>query len=93
MIDLREGYFSDIGGFDGNVSIAIGAVIENAIGGTGHDLIIGNDAANNLDGGSGNDTVNGGTGNDTVQGGGGFDILRGGDGVDLPAQSRGLLLG
>src|SRR6185436_1669679 len=30
-IDLREGFFSSIGGATGNVTIAVGAIIENAI--------------------------------------------------------------
>lgn len=38
-IDLRPGYFSDVGGFTGNVSIALGAVIERAIGGRGGDIM------------------------------------------------------
>ncbi len=40
-----------------NISIAYGAVIENARGGGGNDLIIANRAANRIDGGAGSDTV------------------------------------
>ena len=36
---------------------AYGVVIENAVGGAGNDLLIGNDVANVLDGGAGFDTV------------------------------------
>ncbi|MCE1685442.1 M10 family metallopeptidase C-terminal domain-containing protein, partial [Enterobacter hormaechei] len=36
-INLNEGAFSDVGGLKGNVSIARGVVIENAIGGSGDD--------------------------------------------------------
>ncbi|APO88489.1 M10 family metallopeptidase [Marivivens sp. JLT3646] len=32
LLDLNDGAFSNIGGYDGNVSIAYGAVIENGIG-------------------------------------------------------------
>ena len=56
--------------------------IENAIGGSGDDLINGRDGANVLDGGGGNDTVNGMGGDDLLRGGGGNDLLQGGAGDD-----------
>ena len=56
-IDLNAGAFSNIGGQTGNVSIAIGTLIENAIGGRDNDTLIGNGANNVLNGGAGNDTV------------------------------------
>jgi len=71
------------GRFIDNVGIAYGAVIENAVGGSGNDTILGNVADNVLTGnggddliasGLGNDTLNGGTGNDTMLGGGGNDL-------------------
>lgn len=65
-IDLRQGTFSSVGGMLGNVSIALGAVIENAIGGAGADTIRGNAGDNRLTGGGGNDTIDGGLGSDTV---------------------------
>ena len=40
----------------GNVFIAKGVTIENAIGGSGNDLLIGNSASNELKGGAGNDS-------------------------------------
>jgi Ca2+-binding RTX toxin-like protein len=40
-----------------NIAIAYGAVIENAVGGSGNDLIIGNEVANVLTGGDGIDTA------------------------------------
>lgn len=43
--------------FRDNISIAYGAVIENAVGGGGDDLIVANQVANRLDGGLGSDTV------------------------------------
>jgi Ca2+-binding RTX toxin-like protein len=71
-IDLREEAFSSagpgnggIGVAVGNISIARGAVIENGIGGSGNDVLIGNDVANVLTGGLGVDTISGGAGNDT----------------------------
>lgn len=66
IIDLRQAAFSSVGGLVGNVSIALGAVIENAIGGTGADTIRGNSANNRITGGGGNDTIDGGLGSDTV---------------------------
>jgi Ca2+-binding RTX toxin-like protein len=47
-----------------NIAIAYGAVIENAIGGSGDDRIIGNQANNRLTGGAGNDTLTGDRGSD-----------------------------
>ena len=64
-IDLNPETFSNIGGRIGNVSIARGAVIENAVGGSGNDTIIGNAADNTIDLSRGGvDTANGGLGND-----------------------------
>jgi hypothetical protein len=72
-IDLRAGHFSDVGSLTENVSIAIGAAIENAIGGSGNDTIHGNDLANHLAGGDGNDRLTGGLGDDVMDGGLGVD--------------------
>ena len=82
VIELRQGYFSDVGGNRGNVAIAKGADIENAIGGSGADSITGNALNNQLQGGGGNDTVYGGDGNDTVTDVSGSNYLRGGEGND-----------
>jgi len=49
------------------------SLIDNAIGGSGNDIIIGNAIANVLNGGAGNDTITGGGGNDTIIGGPGID--------------------
>ena len=46
------------------ISIAVGTVIENAIGGSGNDTITGNDADNELEGNAGNDILDGGDGTD-----------------------------
>lgn len=81
-IDLRAGDFSDVGGYRDNIAIAYGVTIENAIGGTGADTIVGNGANNDLDGGSGNDTLSGEGGNDTLHGAAGNDQLDGGSGSD-----------
>jgi Ca2+-binding RTX toxin-like protein len=47
-----------------NVSIAYGAIIENAVGGGGNDRIYGNSVANRIQGGGGVDVVTLGGGND-----------------------------
>jgi Ca2+-binding RTX toxin-like protein len=65
-----------------NVFIAYGTVIENATGGSGNDLIIGNDVANSLNGSAGNDTLKGEAGNDSLNGGVGADTMLGGAGND-----------
>jgi serralysin len=57
LIDLNPLTFSNVAGDVGNVSIAVGTVIENATSGGGNDTIIGNGADNVLNGNGGNDTV------------------------------------
>ena len=66
-IDLNPETFSNVGGRTGNVVIARGTAIENAIGGTGNDTIIGNALANQI-------TLSFG-GVDTVSAGGGDDVI------------------
>ncbi|MBO9502986.1 M10 family metallopeptidase C-terminal domain-containing protein, partial [Brevundimonas sp. A19_0] len=66
LIDLRQAAFSNVGGLTGNVGIALGAVIENAIGGSGNDQMRGNSGNNSLRGNGGNDVIDGGLGEDTV---------------------------
>jgi len=82
LIDLREGFFSNVGGLVGNVAVAKGAQIENAVGGFGADRINGNALSNALTGGAGADTLYGGAGNDTLSGGDGQNFLRGEEGND-----------
>lgn len=72
-IDLREEAFSSTGGLKYNLAIAKGAVVENAVGGTGNDTLRGNAVANNLIGGDGNDQLRGDGGDDTLDGGSGTD--------------------
>lgn len=69
VIDLRQGNFSSVGTHNGvnlvgNVAVARGAVIENAIGGSGSDFLYGNAVGNSLTGGGGIDTLTGGAGAD-----------------------------
>lgn len=69
-------------GYQGNPASTKAVLIENAIGGAGHDVLLGNDAANTLDGRSGNDIIRGGKGNDTIIGGTGKDTIDGGENTD-----------
>jgi serralysin len=86
-VNLNQGAFSNVGGLTGNVSVAYGAVIENALGGTGSDTLIGNEAWNWLNGSSGADSLSGEGGSDALDGGFGGDTLSGGTGDDF---ARGL---
>lgn len=82
LIDLRPGYFSDINGYRGNVSIALDTIIERVFGTRYDDTIFGNSADNSIYGNAGNDTLWGGQGKDVLDGGLGNDIMRGGAGND-----------
>jgi hypothetical protein len=64
LINLNPETFSNVNGYVGNLSIARGVVIENAIGGNGSDTIIGNSANNVIKGNLGADTLTGGGGSD-----------------------------
>jgi Ca2+-binding RTX toxin-like protein len=72
---LPAGASGPVATYDGtdNLAIAFGVLIENAIGGSGGDVLIGNSAPNVLDGGEGNDTLSGSAGADTLDGGPGND--------------------
>ncbi|MFC5354344.1 M10 family metallopeptidase [Azospirillum himalayense] len=80
-IDLNPGTYSNLGpgwlaGFrlqEQTLAIAHDSWIENAVGGAGNDVLIGNELDNSLSGGAGNDTLSGGAGNDTLDGGPGVD--------------------
>ena len=72
-LDLREQAYSSVLGRDGNVGIARGTVIENAIGGSGDDIFIGNDANNVLTGAGGADRFYASGGTDVFSGGSGSD--------------------
>lgn len=71
-----------VGRLTDNFGIAYGATIENAVGGSGNDTIIGNAVDNILTGGAGNDRLSGNDGNDMLIGGLGSDTLDGGTGFD-----------
>lgn len=70
---------ASIGGF----AIANGATIENAFGGNGDDILVGNAAANRLSGRDGDDALFGGAGGDLLFGDAGADELSGGGSADV----------
>lgn len=78
FIDLSRSVTSTIAGR----SLTIAATIENAYGGDGSDILLGNGLANHLSGGRGEDAIGGGGGNDWIEGGAAFDSLSGEAGND-----------
>lgn len=81
-IDLREEAISNVRGYTGNLVIARGSIIENAVSGSGNDTLVGNDADNSLSGGNGDDVLYGRSGNDILIGGAGRDKFSGAAGND-----------
>ncbi|MCR5880906.1 M10 family metallopeptidase [Phenylobacterium sp. J367] len=73
---------SDTYTWSNNVAIAPSTLIENAIGGAGGDTLVGNTAANTLQGRQGNDSISGGAGQDYLRGDEGNDSLTGGAAFD-----------
>ncbi|MAM62173.1 M10 family metallopeptidase [Maritimibacter sp. UBA3975] len=65
-LDLREGYYSSMGGVYEDVAIAFGTVIEQANGGTNADTLVAHEAGSTLSGGAGADTYELGDGRDRV---------------------------
>lgn len=81
---LGGGGVSFVGGVKGGFTIAAGAVIENASGGSGDDTILGNSAENTIWGHLGNDTIysaSNGSNNNSLLGGHGHDAIHLADGV------------
>ena len=72
------GFISFVDEIHGGFTIANGVIIENAIGGSGADLIVGNQADNILAGGDGMDSLEGASGDDTLFGDADNDELIGG---------------
>ena len=62
-------------GIEGNISIAFGAEIENAVGSNNNDTIFGNELDNRIIGGNGNDFIRGNGGDDVITGGAGADTF------------------
>ena len=80
---VAGGYLSGVNDIYGGFTIANGALIENASGGSGDDVIYGNALDNILNGGDGNDYLYGQGGNDNINGGNGTDTLSFSDGINL----------
>ena len=74
---------SNIGGRIGNLTLAVGTVIEAAIGGAGNDSFFGNTAANTFRGGGGNDSFTDSFGSDVYFGDDGTDWLYFSESIDL----------
>lgn len=93
-INLNSGSYSNIAFTTFNaindLGIAFGAIIENAKGGSGNDVILGNSVDNTLVGNAGDDDLTGGEGMDLLRGNLGNDILRGGIGRDTLYGGKGV---
>lgn len=63
--------------------------VENIDGGSGADILTGNDRTNRIHGFAGGDTINGLGGNDSLTGGPGNDTITGGNGTDAMAGNNG----
>jgi serralysin len=59
-----------------NFAIAYNTIIENAVGGSARDYLVGNDVSNRLSGNGGDDVLNGLKGNDFLTGGAGRDTFQ-----------------
>jgi serralysin len=81
-VDLAAGAYSSVGGLVNNIGIALNAVIEKVIGGSGNDTLIANAFGCTLFGRGGGDTLIGSAGADKLIGGIGMDNLTGGAGAD-----------
>ncbi|WP_455929803.1 M10 family metallopeptidase C-terminal domain-containing protein [Pseudomonas fluorescens] len=68
-INLNAGSMSSVGGLRNNVSIANGVTVEEARGGKGKNILIGNNVFNILRGGQDDDTLYGGSGGAQMWGG------------------------
>jgi hypothetical protein len=81
----RSGTITNVHTAENNLAIAFNVQMENAIGGSGDDTLIGNKWANTLKGNGGADTLQGNQGSDTLHGGEGDDtyIWELGDGNDV----------
>ncbi len=88
LADLNRNSTDPVYNARGNIANALlvdgdlRALIENAKGGSGDDLILGNQAKNVLKGNGGKDTLKGAAKNDKLFGGNGGDKLFGGNGSD-----------
>ena len=80
----------NVGPYGEIVRLATAVNYAHAAMGGGDDAVIGNYAANIIDGGNGDNDLQGLGGNDTLLGGSGNDTLNGGDGFDVLAAGTGM---
>ena len=78
LVNLEQGAAAG-GHAEGDILVGV----ENITGSTYRDVLIGDNAANNLSGLDGDDEIYGGAGDDILRGGAGADRLDGGDGSDM----------
>lgn len=84
LANLGDGHYAQ-----GNIASALlyhgnpASLIENANGGSGNDVIVGNEACNVVVGNAGNDTILGLSGDDALIGGDGSDVIYGNLGSDI----------
>jgi serralysin len=79
---LKAESFSNIGGLIGNMAVARGTLLENAVTGAGDDTLAGTHGKNRLDGNRGDDLIWGQHGSDLLRGGDGSDTLNAGNDGD-----------
>ena len=80
----------DVGAYTALFQLAPATSYFHALTGGGDDAVIGNFAANFIDGGDGDNDLQGLGGHDTLLGGSGDDTLNGGDGFDVLAAGTGV---
>ncbi|PLS22084.1 M10 family metallopeptidase [Neptunicoccus cionae] len=80
---MESEIFSNVGGYDGNIVIARGTVLENYHGGSDIDEVYGNAVSNTIFGNDGWDDLYGGSGTDHLYGGNHNDYLTGGADADM----------
>lgn len=96
-IDLRPGHYSTIGAISNNIGVAAAVTvagqvinyIENAAGGSGNDLLVGNATINRINGNDGRDILFGLGGRDRLYGDVGRDRLYSGSGNDIARGGKG----
>lgn len=82
-ITYFSGFGSVVGTRDDSVFVSPETVIENITTAGGNDTVVGNAAANRIEGAAGNDKLDGADGSDFIIGGSGNDDISGGNGDDF----------
>ena len=83
VVDLAiPAQFGEVSGDEAEGGPQADSDVENVLGGSGNDVLTGDEESNVLTGNAGNDTLSGRGGTDTLLGGDGDDVLDGGPGND-----------